>query len=351
MRDETLAVASDIGVWATIVLLTVAMVAFAAHLAVQASAPRASAAGSATRPVLAGRGATAAAGSSSTPSVAQDPDAGSAEAADHGGGWLEGHDSSRGPSRRWGVLGLQVTMLATLLLISSTALRGLSVQRAPLGNMYEFALAACCFALVIYSGWSLRRDLLWLGLFVTGPVLLILGLARRSWYTEASALMPSLDSIWLVIHVTVATLSVGLCVIGFATACLYLLRDSAEKRAMAAGGAAEVAGWRRALPRAEALERMTYGVHVVALPLWTFTLIAGAIWAEQAWGRYWGWDPKEVWTFVIFVVYAAYLHARATAGWTTRKATWLAVAGGVCIVINYAVVNVFFAGLHSYSGL
>ena len=347
MRNETLAAASDIGVWATIVLLAVAMVAFAAHLAVQAAAPRAeSASRSATRPALVGRGVGfegASAGSGSS-AAGFDASAPAPEQTDAGG-------STGGPSRRWGVLGLQVTLLATLVLVASTALRGLSVQRAPLGNMYEFALAACCFALVIYSGWSLRRDRLWLGLFVTGPVLLILGLARQSWYTEASQLMPSLDSIWLIVHVTVATLATGLCVVGFATACLYLMRDSAEKRALTEGSSDGVTGWRRALPRAEALERMTYGLHVVAFPLWTFTLIAGAIWAEQAWGRYWGWDPKEVWTFVIFVVYAAYLHARATAGWTTRKATWLAVAGGVCIVVNYAVVNVFFAGLHSYSGL
>jgi cytochrome c-type biogenesis protein CcsB len=352
MRNETLAAASDIGVWATIVLLTLAMVAFAAHLAVQASAaPRASRSASGSSPVLVGRSTGVAGGAGAVSTT----DRGSASGADDAEGSAGALSDPRGaepvPTRRWGVLGLQVTMLATFVLVTSTALRGLSVQRAPLGNMYEFALAACCFALVIYSGWSLRRDCLWLGLFVTGPVLVILGFARRSWYTEASQLMPSLDSIWLVIHVTVATLAVGLCVIGFATACLYLLRDSAEKRAVAAGDGAEVTGWRRALPRAEVLERMTYGIHVVALPLWTFTLIVGATWAEQAWGRYWGWDPKEVWTFVIFVVYAAYLHARATSGWTTRKATWIAVAGGVCIVINYAVVNVFFAGLHSYSGL
>ncbi|MGB5935406.1 MAG: c-type cytochrome biogenesis protein CcsB, partial [Ornithinimicrobium sp.] len=255
------------------------------------------------------------------------------------------------PSRRWGVIGLQLTLVVTVLLVTATAMRGLSVQRAPLGNMYEFALAASCFALVIYSGWSLRRDLLWLGLFVVAPVLLILGFARGAWYTEASALLPSLNSIWLVIHVTVATLTVGLFVIGFAVAVLYLLQDRREQRANQAGAPVQGRSWLAALPRGEVLERLTYGIHVVAFPLWTFTLIAGAIWAEQAWGRYWGWDPKEVWTFVIFVVYAAYLHARATTGWTTRKATWLAVAGFGCVVVNYAVVNVYFAGLHSYSGL
>ncbi len=327
MRNETLAAASDIGVWATMGVLALAMVAFAAHLAVQTAGarPRARAV-----PVAVGA-----------------PEPVNGERADEHGHAAAGET----PSRRWGVIGLQLTLVATVLLIAATAMRGLSVQRAPLGNMYEFALAASCFALVIYSGWSLRRDLLWLGLFVVAPVLLILGFARGAWYTEASALLPSLNSIWLVIHVTVATLTVGLFVIGFAVAVLYLLQDRREQRASLVGTSGRARSWLAALPRGEALERLTYGIHVVAFPLWTFTLIAGAIWAEQAWGRYWGWDPKEVWTFVIFVVYAAYLHARATTGWTTRKATWLAIAGFGCVVVNYAVVNVYFAGLHSYSGL
>jgi ABC-type transport system involved in cytochrome c biogenesis permease subunit len=99
------------------------------------------------------------------------------------------------------------------------------------------------------------------------------------------------------------------------------------------------------------LDRTAYGINVVAFPLWTFTLIAGAIWAEQAWGHYWNWDPKEVWTFVIWVVYAAYLHARATTGWSARSANYLALAGYGAILVNYMVVNVFFVGQHSYSGM
>ena len=106
-----------------------------------------------------------------------------------------------------------------------------------------------------------------------------------------------------------------------------------------------------ALPTPGALERHAYGLHIVAFPLWTFTLIAGAIWAAQAWGRYWNWDPKEVWTFVIWVVYAAYLHARATTGWQPPDGAWIALAGYGCIILNFAVVNVFFVGQHSYSGM
>ncbi|MGB3827997.1 MAG: c-type cytochrome biogenesis protein CcsB [Ornithinimicrobium sp.] len=329
MRNDTLAAASDTAVWATMAVLALAMVAFATYLALQAS----------RTPVEAAQREHELVGTGSTSPHRRDPQPPTGSAA------------SVGSSRRWGVIGLQLTIVAALLLVSAVILRGVSVHRPPLGNMYEFALAAASFALVIYVGWSLRQERLWLGLFVVTPVLLILGFARGAWYAEASQLVPALNSVWLIIHVTVATLTVGLFIIGFATAVLYLLRDRQEQRAaLRAGGEATTRSWLTSLPKAEALERITYGIHVVAFPLWTFTLIAGAIWAEQAWGRYWGWDAKEVWTFVIFVVYAAYLHARATSGWTTRKSTWLAIAGFGCVVMNYAVVNIFFVGLHSYAG-
>lgn len=318
MTHQTLAQASDIAVWATMVLTTLAMLAFASHLAVTGSRRDRHAVAEAERAAVAGEEGSVA--------VLTPPEIGSA------------------PTRRWGVIGLQLTWLATFALIAGVTMRGLSVSRAPLGNMYEFAIVAAMFTLIVYSVWALRSDRLWLGLFVALPVTLILGAAKLSWYTEASQLMPSLNSIWLVIHVTVATLSVALCTIGCAMALLYLAKDRGERN-----GA--VPGWLASLPAPRTLERITYGIHIVAFPLWTFTLIAGAIWAEQAWGRYWGWDPKEVWTFVIWVVYAAYLHARATSGWHPRKATWLAVAGAGCIVINYTVVNTLFVGWHSYSGL
>ena len=157
--------------------------------------------------------------------------------------------------------------------------------------------------------------------------------------------MPALDNtMWLSIHVTLATLSVALFIIGAALGVAFLLRDSAEKRS-------RIRGWLAGLPEGDKLETMTYGVHIFAFPLWTFTLITGAIWAEVAWGRYWGWDPKEIWTFIIWVVYAAYLHSRATSGWTKRHATYVALLGMLCIILNYTVVNLLITGLHSYSGV
>ena len=296
MTNETLSQYANLGVYSAMAVFTIAMIAFAVDLA--GTAPTA---------------------------------------------------SSARPRKAAGVA-MMLTRLGGLLLIAAAAMRGLSVHRPPLGNMFEFALVGCMFVIVVFVAISLRRDVRWLGLFVIGPVLLTLGLAITVFYTDASELLPSLKSVWLVIHVTVATFSVALFTIAFSVTILHLVQTWLESQ--------DPEGMSRlrtivntALPPARSLDRTAYGIHVVAFPLWTFTLIAGAIWAEQAWGHYWNWDPKEVWTFVIWVVYAAYLHARATTGWTPRAANYLALAGYACILVNYMVVNVYFVGQHSYSGM
>ena len=253
-------------------------------------------------------------------------------------------------ARKAAGIAMMLTRLGGLLLIGAVAMRGLSVDRPPLGNMFEFALVGSMFVVVIFVAISLRRDLRWLGLFVVGPVLLTLGMAITVWYTDASELLPSLKSFWLVIHVTVATFAVALFTIAFSVTILHLVKTWLEAQDPIAMSRVR-ATVNAALPPSRSLDRTAYGMHAVAFPLWTFTLIAGAIWAEQAWGHYWNWDPKEVWTFVIWVVYAAYLHARATTGWSPRAANYLALAGFGAILVNYTVVNLFFVGQHSYSGM
>ena len=225
-------------------------------------------------------------------------------------------------------------------------MRGLAVMRPPWGNMFEFATAgAAAAASLAYCLLARRRHWEWLGLFVIGPVLLTLGLAMFAFYTEAAELMPALKSVWLVIHVVVAFLAVAVFTIGFSMGIVYLVKRRREEHPPARRNFVET------LPSAASLERTAYGLNMVGFILWTFTLVAGAIWAQKAWSSYWTWDPKEVWTFVIWVVYAAYMHARATAGWEPRKAMWIALAGYVCVLLNFTVVNLFFSGMHSYSGL
>jgi cytochrome c-type biogenesis protein CcsB len=246
-------------------------------------------------------------------------------------------------------IGVSLTTLALLLHLGSVLLRGLSVDRPPWGNMFEFSTAGSAVVTLVFVAALRWRDLRYLGTFVIGPVLLTLGLAITVLYTAAAQLAPSLKSYWLAIHVTVAFVSSALFTIAFSATVLYLVQDTRERRR--AAGRPVGLSFMEALPTSRDLDQAAYRLHAVAFPLWTFTLVAGAIWAENAWGRYWGWDPKEVWTFVIWVVYAGYLHARATRGWEGRKAARLALIGYGCVLFNFLVVNIVFVGMHSYAGV
>ncbi len=251
---------------------------------------------------------------------------------------------------RAGSLAMSLAWLGTLLLGASLILRGLSVRRAPVSNMFEFACAAAFLVMLVYLVPAMKRPLRWLGLFVVTPVLLALGLAITVWYTPASELVPSLKSTWLVIHVPVAILSTAVFTVSFCVLLLHLWQARREAF-IAQGRPVRFDRFLATLPDSTSLDRTAYSLVVIAFPLWTFTLIAGAIWGQQAWGTYWSWDPKEVWTFVIWVIYAAYLHARATAGWSLRTANVIAVVGYLAIIVNFTIVNYYFPGMHSYSGL
>jgi cytochrome c-type biogenesis protein CcsB len=185
-------------------------------------------------------------------------------------------------------------------------------------------------------------------------VLLALGLSVTVLYVDAAALVPALQSGWLVVHVLAAMIATGAFALGALLSALFLVKDRSDRRLVAAveAGQEPVEGAiSRLLPDAAAMDRLAYRINAFTFPLWTFAVIAGAIWAENAWGRYWGWDPKETWAFITWVVYAAYLHARATAGWKARGSSWIAIAGFGCLMFNYFGVNLFITGLHSYSGV
>ena len=257
----------------------------------------------------------------------------------------------QGAGRRAGNIGMSIMWLTTLLLGSALITRGISAQRLPWGNMYEFSLAGGFAVIAAYCFLSIKRDLRWLGLFVSIPVLLDLGLAVTVLYTESAPLVPALRSYWLAIHVTAAIVCMGAFTVGALLSSLYLVAENAEKRVAANAPAKKADVLAKRLPSSDRLDLMSYRIHAFMFPLWTFSVIAGAIWAEAAWGRYWGWDPKETWAFITWIVYAAYLHARATAGWHGRKAAYVAIAGYLTILFNYFVVNIYVQGLHSYSGI
>jgi len=328
MTNETLAQYSNLSLYSAMAVFTVAMVCFALYLAGLVPARDRE---TVRQEALVGGAEGAPAGLPSADDEAGMPAA------------RRGDEEVPLRARKAAGIAGTMTWLGGFLLLAAVAMRGLSVHRWPLGNMFEFAVMGSMFTVLAFSIWSTRRDLRWLGLFVTAPVLLVLGMAVTVWYTDAAELLPSLKSYWLVIHVTVATFSVAIFTIAAAMTVVYLLKDAFER----AGRATLLDRF----PPAPAIERLAYGLHILAFPLWSFTLIAGAIWARQAWGSYWNWDPKEVWTFVIWVVYAAYLHSRATSGISRQTASYVALAGYACIIVNYAVVNVFFVSQHSYSGL
>jgi cytochrome c-type biogenesis protein CcsB len=251
------------------------------------------------------------------------------------------------PGRRTANVAMSLTWLGTALLLLGVVLRGVWAGRVPWGNMYEFSISAALGTLVVFLAFSIKRDVRWLGLFIVIPTLLTLGLAVTVLYTEAAQLVPALKSYWLVIHVAAAIICSGAFTLAAAVSILALLRGRAEGKA----AGVEVTGVTARMPSQERLQIMANRVIAFTFPLWTFAVIAGAIWAENAWGRYWGWDPKETWAFITWVVFAAYLHARSTAGWRGNRASWIAIIGCATFWANYFGVNLFINSLHSYSGV
>ena len=249
------------------------------------------------------------------------------------------------PSRA-GQFGLTLTLCGWGVHVVSLVLRGFAAHRVPWGNMYEFSSAVALTAVTVFLVLVLRgRVERALGAFVMLPVVLYLGLAASVLYTAAGPLVPALNSYWIKIHVAAAIMASGSFLLSGVVAGLYLLRSRYDEKPTSRFPVSLGAQ----LPSAAVLDRVSYSVIAFAFPVWTFAIIAGAIWAESAWGRYWGWDPKETWSFITWVLYAGYLHARATADWKGRKAAWVAIAAAVALIIDYYVVNIFVVGLHSYA--
>ena len=249
---------------------------------------------------------------------------------------------------RWaGVAAVGLTVLGYLGHLGALVTRGIAADRAPWGNMYEFVMTA---TLVGVSAWLVVlvkwRNLRHLGLFVTLVASILLAIAGMTLYVPVGPLVPALQSYWLVIHVGAASIASGIFLVGFVAAAMHLIRlghDQGKRNFPYSLG--------ERLPQADALERVTFRVHAFAFPIWTFGVIAGAIWAEAAWGRYWNWDPKEVWSFIAWVVYACYLHARSTPSVSRRITSWIAIAGWVTMLVNLFGVNLVANGLHSYAGV
>ncbi|WP_141917987.1 c-type cytochrome biogenesis protein CcsB [Klugiella xanthotipulae] len=288
-------------------------------------------------------------------------------------------------------IGFSLTVLGWLFHLAATVVRGIDAGRVPWANMYEFALTATLAIVAVFIIIQFFYDMRFLGTLVTGLTLVFLGVARVNFFRASMPLPPALDSYWLVIHIMVAVVAVGFLTLSLGLSIAQLMQARRERILGAQGLATTAAasdlgsGWSasesgaaaggstatltrapadgsgtpprapfaflRSFPNADSLENLSYRMVIIGFVFWTFTLIAGSIWAEHAWGRYWGWDTKEVWTFIIWVLYAGYIHARATRGWRGSRSAWLCIIAYSTVIFNFTIVNLFFKGLHAYSGL
>lgn len=363
---------SDILVWGAVTAYTIAMVMFALDIARQSSDRIA------VKEAVP-QGADALVGAS----VSQATSARGSEA--HSASTAVKHDvrpvdpgrngAGTGPPRRSKQLGIAMSTvwLGAFIHLASIVFRGLAAGRAPWANMYEFSLVGAFFGILVFLIVQLRRDVRFLGVIVTGLTVAALIHGLNSYHVAATGVQPALQSYWLIIHVGIAVIAVGVFSVAFAASVLQLLRDSREngspflhglglqvggRTRKGAGGQRTILAsrvlnlrWLDTIPGTTALEALSFRLNSVGFVMWTFTVIGGAIWAEETWGRYWGWDPKEVWSFIVWIVYAAYLHARTTRGWSGRRAAYLVLVGFATVLFNFTGVNLLFTGKHAYSGL
>ncbi|URM98341.1 c-type cytochrome biogenesis protein CcsB [Actinomadura madurae] len=336
MSNADLANLSDKLMLTTVVMYVIALVAYAADLGFgRRRAVAGAAAEAAAVPAKAGAkvlvGSAGAAASDGAPAQA-DAEMDAEE------------DAAERPRVDWVRLAVLLNVLGWGAHLGVLVTRGLAANRWPWGNMYEFLTAISFAAVTAFIVVMLRYNARFLGAFVMAAAAIALGVANIWLYDSVGPVSPALNSYWIAIHVTAAIVATGSFTVAGAATVLYLVKDRAESRGGVAAG-----GVLSRIPSVESLDRLSMRVTMFAFPIWTAAIIMGAIWADQAWGRYWGWDPKEIWSFITWVVYAAYLHARATAGWRGRKAAYLSLLAFAALLFNFFGVNYMFSGLHSYA--
>jgi cytochrome c-type biogenesis protein CcsB len=245
---------------------------------------------------------------------------------------------------RFGRIGLALMLVGAAVHVTAVVLRGIAADRMPWGNMYEFVTTSLAVIVAVFLVLATRFDMRWLGLPAALLTVIGQGLAVTVLYVAVSPLVPALHSVWFIVHVMAAVVAGAAFNVGGLASLLYLLKQRAERRGV-------VRGYLARIPPARRIDTLAYRFHAFAFPLWTFAIAAGAIWAEYAWGRFWGWDPKETWSLVTWVIYAGYLHARATAGWKGSRAAGIALLGLACFWFNFVGINLLVSGLHSYAGV
>ena len=279
------------------------------------------------------------------------------------------------PIRRRAIadVGLAAALLGWPFHLASIVTRALEAGHWPLGNMYEYSTAIAFVVVTTFLVLAVRARVRLVGIPAMVLAIALLGVAYML-YVPPGSLVPALHSYWLTIHVTAMATSSGILTFSFLFAMFYLARRWADQRVAAmallrpaavtaggtpvsvgggaTGGSRSLAVARtltRVLPPARSLDQWSYRFVILGFPIWSFGVICGAIWGEHAWGRYWGWDPKETFAFITWVVFAIYLHARVTYGWREVRAAAITVVGFASILFTLYAVNLWIAGLHSYA--
>lgn len=332
MGNADLANLSDKLMLTTVVLYIIALFAYAADLGFGRRPARAAVPEAAEAKVLVAPGGTGAVDGG--PAETSAGDAGTAEA---------GADAGRRQAD-WVRLAVVLNVLGWASHLGVLVTRGMAAGRWPWANMYEFLTAISFAAVTAFIVVMWRYSARFLGAFVMAAAVVALGVANIWLYNSVGPVVPALNSYWIAIHVTAAITATGAFTVAGSATILYLFKAREEGRAAASGE-----GPLSRVPSSEVLDRLSMRVTTFAFPIWTAAIIMGAIWADEAWGRYWGWDPKEIWSFVTWIAYAAYLHARATADWKGRKAAILSLVAFGALLFNFFGVNYMFSGLHSYA--
>lgn len=215
--------------------------------------------------------------------------------------------------------------------------RTIGSGRLPLTNQYEFATSFAWGIALCFVIFEKKFDFRAMGTFVTPIIFIIIGYAGMQ-NKGVRPLMPALQSNWLSIHVSTAVISYGAFGVAFGVSGMYLLREKFKKDEF----------FIKHMPSLEKLDLISYRTISLGYLFLTLVMITGAIWAESAWGRYWAWDPKETWSFITWIIYSVYLHARISRGWKGKKAAWFSVIGFIAVLFTYIGVNTLLPSIHSY---
>ncbi|WP_411709281.1 c-type cytochrome biogenesis protein CcsB [Corynebacterium sp. LaCa116] len=236
--------------------------------------------------------------------------------------------------------------LGIALHLAAIVLRGLATGRFPFGNLYEYVLMVTAGVMVVATLAMQRKEWRTLWPWLLTPILALMFYGSTKLYAESAPVVPALQSHWLPIHVTVVSLGASIGIVSGIASLLSILRVH-QPKGVETGFFGALA---RPLPSAKKLDQLAYRLGVVTLPTLGLGIVLGAIWAESAWGRFWGWDPKETVSFATWILYAAYLHARATPSFR-KAAPWINVMAMALMVFNLIFINMVVSGLHSYAGL